>query len=237
MNFCNLSDIQRIQRRQRSDFLPCMQFRFTPFQIFVHLASLSQFVLLIFDFFTDNLTVNPIQYITQKTGRAALTLLCLSLACTPAVTLGFKSAAKVRRPLGVYACLYASFHFLTFIGLDYGFDLGLIYEAIFKKPYALVGFSAFLILLPMALTSTQGWIKRLGKKWKQLHRLVYLAGILVIIHYIWLVKSDIREPLIYGAIVVFLLLMRLAPVRAWASRVQVLRLLDSLVRIGAKQNT
>ena len=130
-----------------------MRFNFTPFQILVHLASLSQFALLVFDFFTDNLTVNPIQYVTQKTGKAALTLLCLSLACTPAITLGFKSAAKVRRPLGVYACLYASFHFLTFVGLDYGFDLGLIYEAIFKKPYALVGFSAFLILLPMALTS------------------------------------------------------------------------------------
>jgi sulfoxide reductase heme-binding subunit YedZ len=207
-----------------------MQSNFTPFQILIHLASLSQFALLLLDFFTDNLTVNPIQYITQKTGKAALTLLCLSLACTPAVTLGFKSAAKVRRPLGVYACLYASFHFLTFVGLDYGFDLGLIYEAIFKKPYALVGFSAFLILLPMALTSTQGWMKRLGKRWKSLHRWVYLAGILVIVHYVWLVKSDIREPLIYGAVVVFLLLMRLSRVRAWAARFQVLRMLDSFVK-------
>ena len=208
--------------------------RFTLFQIFVHLASLSQFALLLFDFFTDNLTVNPIQYITQKTGKAALVLLCLSLACTPAVTFGFRSAAKVRRPLGVYAALYASCHFLTFVGLDYGFNLGLIYEAIFKKPYALVGFSAFLILLPMALTSTQGWMKRLGKKWKGLHRFVYLAGTLVIIHYIWLVKSDIREPLIYGAIVVFLLLMRISRVRAWASRFQFLRPLDSLASFGAR---
>lgn len=211
--------------------------RFTPFQILVHLASLSQFALLVFDFFTDNLTVNPIQYITAKTGKAALVLLCLSLACTPAVTLGFKSAAKVRRPLGVYASLYASFHFLTFVGLDYGFDLGLIYDAIFKKPYALVGFSAFLILLPMALTSTQGWMKRLGKKWKSLHRWVYLAGILVIVHYLWLVKSDIREPLIYGAIVVFLLLMRISRVRAWASQFKVLLPLDSLASFGAKQKT
>ncbi len=211
--------------------------RFTPFQLLTHLASLSQFALLVFDFFTDDLTVNPIQYITQKTGKAALVLLCLSLACTPAVTLGFKSAAKVRRPLGVYACLYASFHFLTFIGLDYGFDLGLIYEAIFKKPYALVGFSAFLILLPMALTSTQGWMRRLGKKWKQLHRFVYLVGILVIIHYLWLVKSDIREPLIYGAVVVFLLLMRISCVRGWVSQFKVLRPLDSLAGIGAKQKS
>ncbi len=211
--------------------------RFTPFQLLTHLASLSQFALLVFDFFTDDLTVNPIQYITQKTGKAALVLLCLSLACTPAVTLGFKSAAKVRRPLDVYACLYASFHFLTFIGLDYGFDLGLIYEAIFKKPYALVGFSAFLILLPMALTSTQGWMRRLGKKWKQLHRFVYLVGILVIIHYLWLVKSDIREPLIYGAVVVFLLLMRISCVRGWVSQFKVLRPLDSLAGIGAKQKS
>ena len=200
-----------------------MRFNFTPFQILVHLGSWIPFVLLVVDYFTDNLTVNPIQYITTKTGKAALILLCCSLACTPAITLGFKRAAKVRRPLGVYACLYASCHFLTFVGLDYGFDLGLIYEAIFKKPYALVGFSAFLLLLSLALTSTVGWMRRLGKQWKSLHRWVYLAGILVIIHYIWLVKSDIREPLIYGSIVVLLLVMRVPRVRAWVSQRQILR--------------
>jgi sulfoxide reductase heme-binding subunit YedZ len=109
--------------------------------------------------------------------------------------------------------MYVSLHFLIFIGLDYGFDWGLLYEAIFEKRYALVGFAAFLILLPLAVTSTQSWMRRLGKNWKRLHRWVYLAGILAVIHYVWLVKSDIREPLLYGAAVGLLLILRLPAVR------------------------
>ncbi len=185
-------------------------FKFTRFQIAVHIGSSIPLILLLWDYFADNLTVNPIQDITFRTGKAALVLLVLSLACTPLNTIfGFKAALKVRRALGLYAFLYVCLHFLTFIGLDYGFDPGLIYEAIFEKRYALVGFAAFLILLPLALTSTQGWMKRLGKNWKRLHRLVYLAGLLVVIHYVWLVKSDIREPLTYGAVVGLLLIARI----------------------------
>jgi sulfoxide reductase heme-binding subunit YedZ len=109
--------------------------------------------------------------------------------------------------------MYVCLHFLIFVGLDYGFDPALLYEAIFEKKYALVGFATFLILLPLAITSTKGWMKRLGKNWKRLHRWVYLAGLLAVVHYVWLVKSDIREPLIYGGIVVLLLLARVPALR------------------------
>ncbi|MCK6627261.1 MAG: sulfoxide reductase heme-binding subunit YedZ [Anaerolineae bacterium] len=183
-------------------------------RILTHLGAVTPLAWLVWDYWFDNLTVNPIQDITFRTGKPALILLVLSLACTPVNTLfGFKQVLPLRKPLGLYAFMYVSLHFLIFIGLDYGFDWGLLYEAIFEKRYALVGFAAFLILLPLAATSTQGWMRRLGKNWKRLHRWVYLAGILAVIHYVWLVKSDIREPLLYGAAVGLLLILRLPAVR------------------------
>jgi sulfoxide reductase heme-binding subunit YedZ len=183
-------------------------------RILTHVGAVTPLAWLLWDYWFDNLTVNPIQDITFRTGKPALILLTLSLACTPVNTLfGFKQALPLRKPLGLYAFMYVSLHFLIFIGLDYGFDWGLLYEAIFEKRYALVGFAAFLILLPLAVTSTQGWMRRLGKNWKRLHRWVYLAGILAVIHYVWLVKSDIREPLLYGATVALLLILRLPAVR------------------------
>lgn len=190
------------------------RFKFTPFQILVHLGSLVPFALLIWDYFTDHLTANPIQAITLRTGKTALGLLCLSLTCTPLNSLfRFRAVLKVRRALGLYAFFYVCLHFLTFIGLDYGFDLGLIYDAIFEKPFALVGFTAFLLLIPLALTSTQAAQKRLGKKWKTLHRLVYFVTPLVVTHYLWSVKADIRQPLLFGVGVLILLLLRVPPIR------------------------
>ncbi len=184
--------------------------KFSPLQWLTHLGALTPLAVLVWLYFTDGLTVNPIQDITFRTGKAALVLLVLSLVCTPLNTFfGWRAAIKLRRPLGVYAFLYVCLHFLTFVGLDYGFDLELIYGAIFEKRFALVGFAAFLILLPLALTSTKGWQKRLGKAWKTLHKGVYLAAPLAVIHYVWLVKSDVREPLAYGAVVALLLLVRL----------------------------
>jgi sulfoxide reductase heme-binding subunit YedZ len=183
-------------------------------RILTHVGALTPLAWLLWDGWTNQLTVNPIQDITFRTGKAALILLVLSLACTPVHTLfGFRQVIPLRKPLGLYAFMYVSLHFLIFVGLDYGFEVGLLYEAIFEKRYALVGFAAFLILLPLAITSTKGWMKRLGKNWKRLHRWVYLVGLLAVIHYIWLVKSDLREPLIYGAIVVLLLLARVPGVR------------------------
>lgn len=187
----------------------------------IHLAAWMPFVVLVKDAFTGGLTVNPIQEATFRTGKTALVFLVLSLAATPLNTLaGWRQVLTLRRWLGLYAFFYAFVHFLIFIGLDYGFALDLLKEAIFEKPYALVGFAALITLTPLALTSTRGWMRRLGKGWKRLHRLIYLAGLLVVVHYVWLVKSDIRVPLLYGAIIVVLLSLRLPPVRRAASRIR-----------------
>jgi methionine sulfoxide reductase heme-binding subunit len=130
---------------------------------------------------------------------------------------GFRPALKVRRALGLYAFLYAAIHFGIFIGLDYGFDLRLVGLELAEKRYILVGAAALLILLPLAITSTKGWQRRLGKAWKTLHRWVYLAGVLVIFHYIWVQKSDIREPVVWGAILGVLLLLRVPAIRKRAA--------------------
>lgn len=182
--------------------------------ILIHVGALFPLATLIWNFFHDQLTANPIQYITFKTGKTALILLILALACTPLnTTFGIRQVVGLRKSLGLYAFFYATLHFLTFVGLDYQFDPELLKDAILKKRYALVGFAAFLALVPLAITSTKGWMRRLGKNWKRLHRLIYVAALLAIVHFVWLVKSDIREPLAYGAVVVTLLALRLKTVR------------------------
>ena len=187
--------------------------------VLTHIGALLPLVLLIWDFSQHQLSVNPIQEVTLWTGKSALVLLVLSLACTPLNTIfRFRPALRARRWLGLYAFMYVALHLLIFVGLDYGFDLDLLREAIFEKRYALVGFAAFLILLPLAVTSTKGWMKRLGRQWKRLHRAVYLAALLAVVHFVWLVKSDIREPLVYGAVVVVLLALRISAIRKAASR-------------------
>ena len=183
-------------------------------QAAVHVGALVPLALLIWDGLHNDLTVNPIQAITARTGKAALVLLVLSLACTPANTIfGFRRALRWRRPLGMYAFLYVSLHFLNFSVLDYGLDMGLLRQAIFGKRYALAGLAAGLLLAPLAVTATRGWMRRLGKNWKRLHRLVYPAAVLAVVHYVWLVKSDTRVPLLYGAILALLLLARTQPVK------------------------
>jgi methionine sulfoxide reductase heme-binding subunit len=182
--------------------------------ILAHFGALLPLTRLIWNFFHDQLTANPIQYITFQTGKSALVLLILALACTPLNTVfGFRQVVGLRKSLGLYCFLYATLHFFTFVGLDYGFDPSLLKEAIFKKRYALVGFAAFLALFPLAITSTRGWMRRLGRNWKRLHRLIYLAALLAVIHFVWLVKSDVREPLAYGAVVVILLALRFKKLR------------------------
>lgn len=190
------------------------KFRFTPFQIFVHLATLTPLAMLLWDMWQGHLSVNPIQDITFRTGKAAMALLVLTLAATPLHTVfGFKSALKVRRALGLYAFLYASLHFLAYAWLDYDWDLHLISLEITEKLYVVVGFAAFLILIPLAVTSTKGWQRRLKKGWKKLHRWVYAAGVLVMLHYIWVQKADIREPVIWTIILAILLFLRIPPVK------------------------
>ena len=170
--------------------------------------------ILISDWLNDELTANPIQYLTLSTGKTALRLLTLSISITPIIFLTAKRDLNpARKLLGLYAAFYAALHFSIFVGLDYFFDWELIYETILEKPFVLVGFAAFSILSVMAVTSTKGWKRRLKKKWKPLHRFIYLAGILVTLHYIWLVKSDIREPLLYGAIIALFLLLRIPGIK------------------------
>jgi sulfoxide reductase heme-binding subunit YedZ len=210
--------------------------RFTKFQIFVHIAALTPLAWLILDYFTDNLTFNPIQAVTLRTGRYAIILLMLSLACTPINTIfGFRQAIKVRRPLGLYAFMYASIHFMIFLGVDYGFNLGLIFEEIITKRYIIAGFTAGLILLPLAITSTKGWMKRLGIRWKQLHKFVYIAGLLAVTHYIWVVKSDYRLPLAVGAVLFLLLIARRPSVRKYLANLNISRRLKGLFSNRVKQ--
>ena len=187
-------------------------------QILTHIGALLPLAWLLWETWQGQLIVDPVKEITTRTGKTALILLILSLACTPLNTIfGFKHALRVRRPLGLYAFLYVGLHFLTFLGLDYGFDLHLIRQDILDQRYVLVGFATGLLLLPLAITSTQGWQKRLGKNWKRLHRLVYLASILDIVHFVWLTK-DIREPLRYGGVVALLLIVRIPAIKRAISK-------------------
>lgn len=175
-----------------------------------HIGSLAPLGLLV----ADLSTVNPIQAITQHSGRAAIILLMLCLAITPlSLLLGWTWLAGLRKPLGLYSFLYVCLHLLTFVGLDYGLDWGLIGQAAAEKRYVLAGFAGFALLLPLAITSTKGWQRRLGRRWRPLHRLIYPAAILAVLHFLWLAKVS-RDPLIYGAVVAALLIVRLPPLRA-----------------------
>jgi sulfoxide reductase heme-binding subunit YedZ len=187
-------------------------------QVLVHAGALLPLAWITWQYTQGLFLVDPVREITTLTGRTTLILLVLTLACTPISTVfGFKQVLRVRRALGLYAFLYASLHFATFVWLDYGFDLELLAEAIFAQRYVVVGFTSGLILLALAITSTRGWQKRLGKNWQRLHRLVYLASILAVVHFAWLVK-DIRVPLQYGAVLALLLVLRLPRVRKAVSR-------------------
>ncbi|HEU4324258.1 MAG TPA: protein-methionine-sulfoxide reductase heme-binding subunit MsrQ [Roseiflexaceae bacterium] len=186
-----------------------------------HAGALVPLAAMVWAFFTGGLSANPIQDLTFRTGEAALVLLVLSLACTPVNRLlGWKPAQALRRPLGLYAFFYAALHLLVFVVLDYGLDWSLILATVAEKRYVIAGFAAFLLLLPLAVTSTKGWQRRLGKRWSLLHRLVYLAAPLAVLHFALLVKADLREPLLFGAALALLLATRLPPVRRALARLR-----------------
>src|SRR5271163_3439503 len=159
-----------------------------------------------------DLTANPIEFITHATGDWALRFLIITLAITPLrKILGLPELIRFRRMLGLFAFFYACLHFSTYIVLDKFFDMSEIWKDVLKRRFITVGFAAFLLLIPLAVTSTAGWIRRLGgKRWQALHRLIYISAILAVIHYYWLVKSAVIRPLTYGAIVAVLLLFRAA---------------------------
>ncbi len=187
-------------------------------QIFTHIAAWIPLVVGLWDFWQGNLGPDIIREATLRTGKTALILLLLSLACSPINFLfKFRPALKLRRPLGLYSFMYASIHFAIFIGVDYFFDFSLIQDALLEKRYAIVGLTTGIILLLLAITSTKGWQRRLKKNWKRLHSLVYVAGILAVVHYIWLVKQGVSDPWFYAGIAVVLLSLRIKQIKKWTS--------------------
>jgi sulfoxide reductase heme-binding subunit YedZ len=158
----------------------------------------------------EALGANPIEKITHETGAWALRFLMLCLLVTPLRRLtGWRMLTLERRTLGLFAFFYASLHFATYVALDLGFEWSRLAEDILERPYITIGFTTFLMLLALASTSTRAVTRRLGRRWKPLHRLVYAAGIAAVIHFLWLVKADTREPLIYASILGALLGIRL----------------------------
>ncbi len=202
--------------------------RYTPLQIFMHLAAWFPVVRLVFEAFTGGLTANPIQHIEQRTGRAAITLLILSLAATPLNSLfGWREMIKRRRALGLYAFMYASIHVLIFINLDYGLAWSLILQTILQKPFIIVGTLAFLLLIPLAVTSFDVWKVRLKKNWKRLHTLVYFIAPLALLHYAWGKKGDffhfsgeVVRPWIYTLVFLSLMILRIPAVRRFIASIR-----------------
>src|ERR671912_276888 len=158
------------------------------------------------------LGANPISEITKETGTWTLRFVVFTLAITPVRKLtGWNLLVRYRRMLGLFAFFYGTLHLVTYVWLDQFFDVAAITKDVLKRPFITVGFAAFLLMVPLALTSTTGWIRRLGgKRWQALHRLIYATAVLGVVHYWWLVKADISRPVTYGAIVATLLAARLA---------------------------
>ena len=175
------------------------------------IAALMPLAFLIYRVLTSDLGANPIETINRYTGDWVLRFLLITLAVTPLRRLtGWNGLLRYRRMLGLFAFFYACVHFLSWVWLDQYFVFADIVQDVAKRPYITVGFASFLMLIPLALTSTNAMIRRLGaKRWQQLHRLVYLIGIGGVVHFLWLVKSDIRDPLVYGVILALLLGFRL----------------------------
>ncbi len=175
----------------------------------VFAAALLPLAQLVFDGVRGELGANPIEKITHQTGLWTLILLLVTLAVTPLRRItGLYWLIQYRRMLGLFAFFYGVLHLMTYVWLDQFFDFRAMLHDVYKRPFITAGFSAFLLMLPLALTSTKAAIRRLGKKWQMLHRLVYLSTLAGVTHFIWLVKRDLTEPLIYAGVLVLLMLPR-----------------------------
>jgi sulfoxide reductase heme-binding subunit YedZ len=194
---------------------------YTPLQIAMHIYAWSGLAFLIFDIFAGNLSANPIQDLERRTGRHAITLLVLLLLCTPINTIfKWSEPLKRRRALGLYTFMYATIHVVIFADLDYGLAWSRLIQEVVEKPRLIVGLIAFILFIPLAITSFDIWKKRLGKNWKRLHQVVYLIAPLAVLHYLWSKKGDIFslqgevvKPLIYGIVIAIFLIFRIPPVR------------------------
>lgn len=158
------------------------------------------------DAFNSNLGANPVEEMTHRTGDWVLRFLMITLAVTPLRRLfNWAVLLRLRRMLGLFAFFYVCLHFLIYIVFDHFFDFNDILEDIVKRPYITIGFSAFVLLIPLAVTSTNKMMRRLGKNWKKLHQLAYVIATLGVLHFLWLVKADVFEPFVYGGILLLLL--------------------------------
>jgi len=174
------------------------------------LACLVPFTQLLYNGYAGDLGANPIETITRFTGSWALIMLLASLSVTPLRRItGRNELIKFRRMLGLFAFFYAALHFATYMVLDLFFDFSAILKDVLKRPYITVGFTALLLMIPLAITSTAAMIRRLGKRWQQLHYLIYAIAILGVVHFYWLVKADISRPVQYGLVLAVLLGYRL----------------------------
>jgi sulfoxide reductase heme-binding subunit YedZ len=183
-------------------------------RVLAHAAGLAPLVVLAIDHLRGELEADPYRYATLHSGSAGLVLLVASLACTPVNTLlGWRQAVQIRRTLGLYGFLYVTLHLLSYAAFDSQFDAELIWRDLGERRSMLVGLVAFAALVPLALTSTNGWKRRLGKRWRLLHRLVYLALPLSVLHFFWLDRDFIQRPMLYAAVVALLLALRLPPIR------------------------
>lgn len=180
----------------------------------IFLAALMPLMLLIMDGLNGNLSANPVEVITHRTGDWVLNFLLITLAVTPLRKItGWHWLLRFRRMLGLYAFFYVLLHFTTYIWLDRFFVFDEIGKDIAKRPYITVGFICFLLLIPLAVTSTNAMVRRLGaKRWQRLHKMIYAIAIGGVLHYLWLVKSDIILPLTYGLVLVLLLVLRVPAV-------------------------
>ncbi len=177
------------------------------FKPIVWIACLAPLGFLLYDGFTDNLTANPIEKITNTTGIWALRLIVISLMVTPLRwATGINQLINYRRLLGLFAFCYATLHFTIFFYLDHQFDVAAMWTDVLKRPYIAAGFTAFVLMIPLAITSTTGWIRRMGgKKWNLLHKLIYITALAAVLHYFWKVKLDATYPVYYGLGVAVLL--------------------------------
>jgi sulfoxide reductase heme-binding subunit YedZ len=177
----------------------------------VFAASLLPFAWIVWRAFSNDLGTNPIETLNRYTGDWTLRFLLITLAVTPLRKLsGWHGLIRLRRMLGLFAFFYACAHFLTWVWIDQRFDLDSIVADIAKRPFITLGFTCFVLLVPLAVTSTNAMVRRLGgRRWQRLHRLVYFIAAGGVLHYLWLVKSDIREPVLYGLILMVLLGYRL----------------------------
>ena len=179
-------------------------------KVVVFLVSAIPFVRLSWGLLRNDLGINPVETLQHTTGDWTLRFLIFTLAITPLrKTFKLPELIRFRRMLGLFAFFYVVLHFVTYLGPDQSFNFSGMWDDVAKRKFVTVGFAAFVLLIPLAITSTTGWIRRLGgKRWQALHRSIYVCGILGVIHYYWLVKSDVRKPVFYGVLVGILLLWR-----------------------------